>query len=258
MKPETRKFERQYIRVRNRIEKKGARMAQAAIAAQYRQFLDRAKELPVSMWDNIQIKEEQIQKFFNEFYPMSATLGQMTRKHLAPKKSVEDDLYLAVFQRRMQQLVSTSVYAERIKTITNTTSERINTVLADLLLDAETGGWGIDKTRAELVSRIGQSIRGNVRARAQGIAQTEMISASNQASTYAAESTGLEYRKFWSTSHLPGIRPTHIACEQESIQKEGLRPDQRFEANGLLYPGDPAGGPEEVCNCRCTILHEIV
>ena len=188
MKAATRKFEREYIRTRDRIEKKGVRMAQAAIVSQYRQFLERARELPPEMWDNIQIKSDPVRKFFNEFYPMSAPLGQMTRKYLNQKKSVEDDLYLSVFQRRMQHIVSTSVYSERIKTITNTTSERINTVLADLLSEAETGGWGIDKTRAELVSRIGQSIRGNVRARAQGIAQTEMISASNQASTYAAVS----------------------------------------------------------------------
>lgn len=257
MKAATRKFEKQYLRTRNSIEKKGVRMAQAAIVAQYRQFLERAKELPPSMWDNIQIKADPVQKFFNEFYPMSAPLGQMTRKYLTQKKSVEDDLYLSVFQRRMQQLVSTSVYSERIKTITNTTSDRINTVVSNLLSEAESEGWGIDKIRTGLVDRIGQQIRGNVRARAQGIAQTEMISASNQASTYAADSTGLEYRKFWSTSHLQGIRPTHIAAEQESIQRGGLKPDETF-GNGLLYPGDPNGGPEEVCNCRCTILHEII
>jgi hypothetical protein len=257
MKPETRKFERLYLRRRDQIERKGVRMAQAAISEQYRQFLSRAKDVSPGQWTQIRVSEQPVQNFFAKFYPMSADLAMMTRKHMMQSKS-DDEAYLSVFETRMQHLVKTKNYASRITTITNTTQDRINTILSDVMTEAELGGYGIDKIRESLVSSIGSAIRGNVRARAQGIAQTEMISASNQASTYAADSTGLEYRKYWSTSHLQNIRPTHMACEQESIQKDGLRPDERFEANGLLYPGDPAGGAEEVCNCRCSILHEIV
>jgi len=25
--------------------------------------------------------------------------------------------------------------------------------------------------------------------------------------------------------------------------------------NGMMYPGDPSGGPEQIINCRCTELH---
>lgn len=257
MKPGTKKFEGSYIRTRNAIERKGIRLVQAAIAEQYRQFLDRAQTLSPSMWDDIKISEEPMQQFFKKFYPMSAPLGQMTRKHLLGQKSIEDDLYLSVFERYMQQLVSTTDYAERITTITNTTKDRINSVIQQVMTEGELGGYGIDKIRQSLTDAIGASIRGNVRARAKAIAQTEMISASNQASTYAADSTGLEYRKFWSTSHLQGIRPSHIQAEQDSIARGGLKKDERF-INGLLYPGDPAGPADEVCNCRCTVLHEIL
>jgi len=257
MKQSTRKFERQYIRLRDKIEKKGIRLAQAALIAQYRQFLERAKDLPPDMWTKIEIRQEPIEKFFKTFYPMSAPLGQMTRKHLSEKKSTEDDVFLALYQRYMQNLVTTSVYSDRIKSITNTTSDRINAILRDFMSTAELEGWPIDKIRRGLIQVIGDSISGNVRARAQGIAQTEMISASNQASTYAAESTGLEYRKYWSTSHLEHVRDSHMSAEQESISREGLKPDETF-GNGLLYPGDPSGEASEVINCRCTILHEIV
>lgn len=263
MKPAIKKFEIQYLRTRNGIERKGIRLIQAALRAQYNQFLSRAAELPPSMWDSIKLSEEPIKQFFEKFYPMSAPLGQMTRKQMLAQKqagsvkSLEDDLYLSIYERHMQQLVGTADYASRIKTITNTTSERINTVIQQVLTDGELGGYGIDKIRQNLTDAIGASIRGNVRARAKAIAQTEMISASNQASTYAADSTGLEYRKYWSTSHLQGIRPTHIMAEQDSIQRGGLKKDERF-SNGLLFPGDPAGSAEEVINCRCTVMHEIV
>lgn len=263
MKPSTRKFEIQYLRTRNAIERKGIRLVQAALRLQYTQFLDRAKDLPPSMWNDIKISEQPIQQFFSTFYPMSGRLGQMTRKNMLAQKqastvkSLEDDLYLSIYERHMQQLVGTSDYAKRINTITNTTSERINSVVQSVMTEGELGGYGIDKIRQSLTDAIGASIRGNVRARAKAIAQTEMISASNQASTYAADSTGLEYRKYWSTSHLQGIRPTHIQAEQDSIQRGGYKKDERF-ANGLLFPGDPAGDASEVCNCRCTILHEIL
>lgn len=263
MKASTKKFEIQYLRTRNAIERKGIRLVQAGLRLQYTQFIERTKDLPPSMWYNVKISEEPIKQFFEKFYPMSARLGQMTRKQMLAQKqanavkSLEDDLYLSIYERHMQQLVGTSDYAERIKTITNTTSDRINTIIRDVMTEGELNGYGIDKMRQSLTDAIGASIRGNVRARAKAIAQTEMISASNQASTYAADSTGLEYRKYWSTSHLQGIRPSHIQAEQDSIQRGGYKKDERF-ANGLLFPGDPAGSAEEVINCRCTVLHEII
>lgn len=272
MKPSTRKFEIAYLRTRNAIERKGIRLVQSALREQYSQFLDRAKVLPPSMWDNIQISEQPIRQFFEKFYPMSATLGQMTRKYMLSqkkagqsksiegidRKSLEDDLYLSVYERQMQNLVGTSDYAGRIKTITNTTNDRINSIVQQVMSEGELGGFGIEKIRQNLTDAIGQRIRGNVRARAKAIAQTEMISASNQASTFAADSTGLEYRKYWSTSHLQGIRTSHILAEQESIQKGGLKKDELFESTRMLFPGDPNGDASEVINCRCSILHEII
>jgi len=42
------------------------------------------------------------------------------------------------------------------------------------------------------------------------------------------------------------VRPTHAECgEQGPVEMGGVF------ANGLRFPGDPNGGPEEVCNCRC-------
>jgi hypothetical protein len=46
------------------------------------------------------------------------------------------------------------------------------------------------------------------------------------------------------------VRDEHDACDQEGDIALGAR----FTATGMLYPGDPAGSAEQVCNCRCTLL----
>lgn len=259
MKPQTKKFETKYLRRRNAIERKGIRLVKSALREQYAAFLAKAEELPMQMWPGAitAVNERPIKHFFETYYPMSADLAMMTLKNMVGQKSAEEDIWMSIFQRKMQNLVSGKEYAERIVTITNTTRERINKTLQDILTEGELNGYGISTLRTNLKDAIGKNFRGNAMARAKVIAQTEMISASNQASTYAADATGLEYRKFWSTSHLQGIRPSHMDAEQDSIAKGGLKKDERF-SNGLLYPGDPAGSAEEIINCRCTVLHEIV
>lgn len=259
MKASLRKFEDKLIRRRNQLERKGIRLIKTALASQYNDFLNRVDSLPVQLWKGAlnAINEQPIKQFFETFYPMSAELGIMTRKHMIGQKADENDIWLSIFQRKMQHLVSEKDYAERIVTITNTTREKINQTLQEVLTEGELNGYGIDKLKTNLKDAIKGNFRGNAMQRAKVIAQTEMISASNQAASMAAESTGLEYRKYWSTSHLQGIRPTHIQAEMDSIARGGLRRDERF-ANGLLYPGDPNGTADEIINCRCCLLVDIV
>ena len=187
---------------------------------------------------------------------MSADLAVMVRNNMLKGKSDEDKVMTAVFQSKLTKLVRDES-GKKIVTITETTKERVLNVIRGLLDEADTEGLGIQEITSRMYKSVGASLRGNGYARAKAIAQTEMISASNQASTFAAESTGYEYRKFWSTSGLPNIRLSHIEAEQYSDSVDGLRPNETFP-NGLLYPGDPNGAAEEVINCRCCILHEII
>jgi uncharacterized protein with gpF-like domain len=54
--------------------------------------------------------------------------------------------------------------------------------------------------------------------------------------------------KFWVTMQDDRVRESHLECEEQGDIQLG----KKFK-NGLLYPGDPAGGPEEVMNCRCVL-----
>lgn len=54
---------------------------------------------------------------------------------------------------------------------------------------------------------------------------------------------------FWVTMNDDRVRPSHRRCEAA-----GAVPLGKPFPNGLYYPGDPNGPPEEVINCRCWLV----
>jgi hypothetical protein len=88
--------------------------------------------------------------------------------------------------------------------------------------------------------------------RAQRIARTETLQALNTGSQDAlrqiARDQGLrdnQIRRIWRTASDERVRDSHVAMNGESV---GLN---ELFSNGLMYPVDPNGPPEEVIQCRC-------
>lgn len=67
-----------------------------------------------------------------------------------------------------------------------------------------------------------------------------------------AEAKGIVYEKQWMATHDDRTRESHAELDGVSV---GL--DEEFP-NGLQYPGDPAGDPEEVYNCRCSMVRKLI
>lgn len=95
-------------------------------------------------------------------------------------------------------------------------------------------------------------------ARARLIARTELVGAVNGGSLAAtqivSQATGIAYQKTWLTA--PGADfPRHEDYDGLDGQTTGL--DGYFDVGGtsLEFPGDPAGPPDEICNCRCTMIY---
>lgn len=63
-----------------------------------------------------------------------------------------------------------------------------------------------------------------------------------------AEDIGIEVEKEWMATGDSRTRDSHLQIDGEIVGKRDTF------SNGLEYPGDPAGEPAEVYNCRCTIL----
>lgn len=82
-------------------------------------------------------------------------------------------------------------------------------------------------------------------------ARTMMTSAENggRVESYKrAQKLGIKMKKEWLATNDNRTRHTH-----EEINGDQVDIDDTFD-NGLRYPGDPEGEPDEVYNCRCTLV----
>ena len=66
-----------------------------------------------------------------------------------------------------------------------------------------------------------------------------------------ATADGIILQKEWIATNDSRTRHSHAALDGAIVDQ-----DKKFD-NGLLYPGDPSGRPEEVWNCRCTLVVKV-
>ena len=81
-------------------------------------------------------------------------------------------------------------------------------------------------------------------------ARTMVTGAENKGrqDSYArATSDGIILQKEWIATNDSRTRHSHAALDGAIVDQ-----DKKFD-NGLMYPGDPNGRPDEVYNCRCTV-----
>ena len=87
--------------------------------------------------------------------------------------------------------------------------------------------------------------------RAELIARTEghrVQVQSTMNACYNAKDRGADVVKQWDSTLDGATRPSHSKVDGEIKEL-----DEKF-SNGLMFPGDPSGGADEVCNCRCALL----
>ena len=66
-----------------------------------------------------------------------------------------------------------------------------------------------------------------------------------------AEADGIILQKEWLATNDGRTRHSHAMLDGAIVDQ-----DKKFD-NGLMYPGDPSGRPEEVYNCRCTLVAKV-
>lgn len=167
--------------------------------------------------------------------------------HLAPKKSLTASLETKDFESDFNASVRMFVADRSFEQADSIMSNYLDG-FRNILQDSFDQGLSI----SELADNLQSEMAGLSDTAAERIARTEAHTAANFGSQEAAESTNIDLIKEWGATDDPRTRPSH---QQADGQRTSL--DGTFSVGGasLAYPGDPAGPPQEVINCRCTVLY---
>lgn len=99
------------------------------------------------------------------------------------------------------------------------------------------------------------------RKRARVIARTETVSAANEAGIRYAQTFGYDMKKTWLSVQDHRTRHSHLVMNGTTVMI-----NEPFNVNGavMMQPGartQPDGNPvpaEEVIQCRCTVIYEVI
>lgn len=142
----------------------------------------------------------------------------------------------------------------KINQIKGTTMKKVENIIktaydnASTIAEVQAGLMDISvAVTDEVTGEIGVAYTKFSASRALMIARTEVGAAAGEGQQQAFDLSGFE-QKMWIASMDKSTRDSHAALNGEIVDI-----DKSF-SNGLMYPGDPAGGADEIINCRCTMV----
>lgn len=127
----------------------------------------------------------------------------------------------------------------------------INTTTKKEIRDQIKAGENAGESIPDLSERISQYFNDTIDYRTDRIARTEVMSASNNASLMGMQQSGVVDNKEWLTALDERTREWHAEANGQVVKIDGS-----FVVDGeeLDCPGDPAASPENIINCRCTLI----
>jgi len=139
---------------------------------------------------------------------------------------------------------------ERQRALARVVNETTFNQLKETLAEGIAAGEGVD----ELAQRVQGVFAHATTTRAERIARTETIGASNFAHTESYRQSGVVQWKRWLSALDERVRDSHRAAHGQTVPLESP-----FEVGGsaLMHPGDPSGPVWEIVNCRCTVAPVI-
>lgn len=188
------------------------------------------------------VSEEPVLELLTKIYKgVGSTFAKATIKDVNSKKGLNDLDYWEEFFK----IYARTKLANKITWITNTTEQVFKSTVQKIAEQAGIEGWSIDRIGREIQREIGFSNA----YRAERIARTEIIAASNIGTLEGGRQAGIPTKKRWIPIVDESSRPDHAAMA--SYPAIGL--DETFDVGGeqLMQPGD--GSAEQAINCRCAL-----
>ena len=137
--------------------------------------------------------------------------------------------------------------------------ESIKNAILSIIQDGLNNGWAYEKT-AKAIKGVPDIVR------SRRIVRTESVKAANLAAIEAARQKGFLMDKIWISAKDKRVRGNpsgnYPLSEFDHFDMNGqtIPIDNKFFLGGrnggsdeLDYPGDPAGNPADIINCRCVL-----
>ena len=160
------------------------------------------------------------------------------------RKDINDDILQEVWYQQIMEFVRTKV-GNNITSVIRTQYADIQKITKAAVETGIDNGWGMDK-----IARAIQKDQGVMDFwKAQRIARTEVVTASNVGVKVGYEQLPGNKEKVWISTFDNRSRPDHMAMDGTRVAVNEL-----FElpsGNQLEFPGDPSGAAEDIINCRC-------
>lgn len=216
-----------------------------------------------------EIKSEPIRKVFFDLYrrvgvefmldqakKFKGELSDLKTKNIdipEPQSAMQDpEMFTYLWTTEVNSWVLQNV-GDRIVTITETSRKRAVQIVRNITQQAIDEGLSIDDTMRLLERQIPIEWR-KERWRAETIARTEVLTASNEGSFRGARATGLPLVKTW-LARLDGReRPAHRFANGQTVDFE-----QPFIVDGeqMEKPGDLRASAGNTINCRCVTTYSV-
>lgn len=150
--------------------------------------------------------------------------------------------------RRLKNLVYSLDVAKRVSSVTNTIKKKLRAVLGRAVKEEVRPSAIARRINEEMGDKWSEE-------RAKLIARTETTYIANAAAKESAyesvKGLGIKLDKIWIHTQDERVRDTHWK------NPDPIRAEEKFTIGDkrMDFPGDPAGGAAECCNCRCTVAY---
>ena len=199
------------------------------------------------------IAEEPLEKLFDDLYTkVGVTFARDSYGH---KKAISETELIDRWEKYMKDYARRKA-GDRITSITAMTRKQIRDIIGGVIDTATADGLGAEETARLIRNELAKQGREINRWRSLRIARTEVGTASSAGSLSGIRALGMPFDKIWVAAGP--ARSGKERQEHQALHKTAIDGDALFNVGGGMEgPHDPAGGADQVVNCRCTLTYRI-